>query len=293
MKWNSYLLLILIVFPVLVFSQDRFKAGSKEKFNASKEKISASLDAAGKEKLELALRVLAFSAIYDRDHQPALKKANFDELVWKRLNGKNLEEAYALANQYIKEDHQRKIDKLEQEMRGLAVKKQKSDALKAKLSVLKAKPLRIDSVNGQFVILCAFTNESDQVLTAYETAIGYGSTEDLNDGWSCIKGPVEGTVFGAKETKVLSCSFSFETVKQNSNVIKWKEMKFPLTDFSACNLVMDCYTSMLVLNGVKYELKNEERLTEEEERELSKYNTALAQLNSSTPVLEDLIVKKP
>ncbi|ALL07333.1 hypothetical protein AQ505_18680 [Pedobacter sp. PACM 27299] len=293
MKWNSYLLLILIIFPVLVFSQDRFKGGSKEKFKASKDKIAAGLDAAGKEKLELALRVLAFSAIYDRDHQPALKKENFDELVWKRLNGKNLEEAYAMANQYVKEDYQRKVDKLEKEMGTLDAKKKKSDALKQKLGALKAKPLSVDVISGQFVILCAFTNESDQVLTTYETVIGYGSTTDINDGWSCVKGPAEGVSFAPKETKVLSCSFSFETVKQNSNVINWKEMTFPLTDFNTYHLAMDCYTNMLVLDGQKYELKNEERLTEQEEAELLKYKTELAQLKANVPALEDLIVKKP
>ncbi|MBB2150574.1 hypothetical protein [Pedobacter gandavensis] len=293
MKWNRYLLLILIAFPVLGFSQDSFKGGSKEKFEESKQKISAGLDAAEKEKLEVALRVLALAAIYDKDHQPALKKQSFDELVWKRLNGKTLAETYELANQYIKADHQRKIEKLEKEMSVLEVKKRKSDALKAKLSVLKAKPLRVDSINGQFVIFCAFTNESDQVLNTYETVIGYGSTEDLNDGWSCIKAPVDSAVFAPKETKVLSCSFSFASVKENSNVIKWKEIKYPLTDFSAYKLAMDCYTSMLVLNGVKYELKNEERLSQQEEQDLSKYSANLDGLKANIPVLEDLIVKKP
>lgn len=292
MKWNRYPLLILIVFPALAFGQD-FKGGSKEKFEESKVKVAANLDAAGKEKLEIALRVLALSAIYDREHQPSLKKENFDELLRKRLNGKNLQETYALADQYVKADHQRKIDKLEKEMSTLDLKKRKSDGLKAKLSVLKAKPLRVDLVDGQFVIFCAFTNESDQVLTTYETVIGYGSTEDLNDGWSCIKGPVEGTVFAPGETKVLSCSYSFETVKQNSNVIKWKEMKFPLTDFSTYQLAMDCYTSMLVLNGTKYELKNEERLTPQEEHDLLKYRTSLEQLKSNVPVLNDLLIQKP
>lgn len=293
MKWNSYLLLILMVFPVLAFSQDSFKGGSKEKFEASKEKITAGLDAAEKEKLEVALRVLALSAIYDRDHQPALKKESFDELVRKRLNGKTLQETYELANQYVKADHQRKIDMLEKEMSVLDTKKRKSDVLKAKLSVLKAKPLHVDSLAGQFVISCAFTNESDQVLNTYETVIGYGSTEDLEDGWSCIKGPVDGAVFAPKETKILTCSFSFATVKENAKVIKWKEIKYPVTDFGAYNLAMDCYTSMLVLNGVKYELKNEERLTQQEERDLSQYRASLDQLKSNIPVLDDLIVKKP
>ncbi|MCX2454156.1 hypothetical protein OQX61_22995 [Pedobacter sp. PLR] len=293
MKWNRYLLLILIVFPVLGFSQDSFKGGSKEKFEESKQKIVASLDAAEKEKLEIALRVLAMSAIYDRDHESALKKQSFDELVRKRLNGKNLQETYELANQYVKADHQRKIDKLEKEMSVLDAKKKKSEALKAKLSVLKAKPLRVDSINGALVIFCAFTNESDQVLNTYETVIGYGSTADINDGWSGIKGLVDGAVFAPKETKILSSSFSFGTVKENADVIKWKEMKFPVTNFVDYNLAMDCYTSMLVLNGVKYELKNEERLSQQEEEELSKYRSTLDQLKSNIPVLDDLIVKKP
>ncbi|WP_316820805.1 hypothetical protein [Pedobacter gandavensis] len=293
MIWKKYLLLILIIFPVLVFSQDTFKGGSKEKFDASKEKIAAQLDADEKEKLEVALRVLALSAIYDRDHQPALKKESFDELVRKRLNGRGLQEAYDMANQYVRADHQRKIAKLEQEMSGLDAKKRKSDALKAKLSVLKAKPLKVDSIHGQFVISCAFTNESDQVLKTYETVIGYGSTIDLNDGWSCIKAPDSGVVFAPKETKILTCAFSFGTVKENSNVIKWKEMKYPVSDFSSYNLAMDCYTSMLVINGQKYELKNEERLSAQEEEELAKFRKSLEDLKSNNPVLEDLIIKKP
>ncbi|WP_316747617.1 hypothetical protein [Pedobacter gandavensis] len=293
MKWNRYLLLILMVSPVLGFSQDSFKGGSKEKFEESKQKIAAGLDAAGKEKLEIALRVLAMSAIYDRDHQSQLRKQSFDELVRRRLNGKDLAETYALANDYVKADHQRKIDKLEKEMSVLEAKKQKSDALKAKLSVLKAKPLRVDSLNGAFVIFCAFTNESDQVLTTYETVIGYGSTQDLNDGWSGIKGAEDGVVFAPKETKILSSAFSFATVKENSHVIDWQGMKFPSTDFAAYNLAMDCYTSMLVLKGVKYELKNEDRLSPKEEQDLSKYRSSLDQLKTNIPVLDDLIVKKP
>ncbi|WP_316842000.1 hypothetical protein [Pedobacter gandavensis] len=292
-NWKKYLLLILMVIPVLGFSQERFKGGSKEKFDASKEKISANLDAAEKEKLEIALRVLAMAAIYDKSQQPALKKDSFDELVRKRLNGKDLLESYALANEFVKADHQRKIDKLEKEMSVLDAKKRKSDALKAKLSVLKAKPLRVDSINGAFVISCAFTNESDQILNTYEMVIGYGSTQDLNDGWSCLKRADSAVVFAPKETKILTCSFSFATVKENANVIKWKEMKFPLTDFSKYNLAMDCYTSMLVLNGIKYELKNEERLSEQEEQELAKYRASLEELKSNIPVLDDLIVKKP
>lgn len=292
MRWNRYLLLVLMALPILVFSQDTFKGGSKEKFEASKEKIAAQLDAAGKEKLEIALRVLAMAAIYDKEHQPALKKESFDELVRKRLNGKNLEESYALANEYVKADHQRKIVQLEKEMSVLDAKKRKSDALKAKLSVLRAKPLQVDSIKGQFVISCSFTNESDQVLTTYETVIGYGSTVDLNDGWSCIKGPDSGVVFAPKETKILTCAFSFATVKENSNVIKWKEIKYPLTDFNAYQLAMDCYTSMLVLNGEKYELKNEERLSEQEEQALAKYRKRLEELRANIPVLDDLIIKK-
>ncbi|AOM80525.1 hypothetical protein [Pedobacter steynii] len=288
---KRYLSLLLIVFPFLAVCQDVFKGGSKEKFEESRKKIESGITEQEKNKLEIAMRVLALSVIYERGNQPVNKKKPFDEVVRKRINGKSLPEVFSLAESFVKADHQRKIDKKEAEVKVEELKRQKTDQLKSKLNVLEARPVKADLLNGQLVIYCAFTNKSDQPISNYTTVIAYSSTEDENDGWSCSKG-YEGTeVLAPQETKIFSCSYPFETAKRNSTAIKWDKMTFPITDFAAYHMLMDCYTEKLVLNGTSYALGSNE-FTKEAARALMKSKDELEKLKAEGVSLDDFMILK-
>lgn len=292
MKKCLPLFLLVILFPALAICQDVFKGGSKEKFEASRKKIEAGITEKEKDKLEVAMRVLALSVIYERGDQPANQKRSFDEVVRKRVNGKSLPEVFVLAENFVKEDHQRKIEKMEAEVKVEALKKQKTDQLKAQLNVLQAKPVKADLLNGQLIIYCAFTNQGDRAILNYTTVIGYSSTEDENDGWSCSKGSSGTDIFKPQETKIFSCSYPFDAAKKNSTAIKWDKMTFPVTDFSAYNLLMDCYTEKLEIAGTSYALGNNE-FTKEEGRALIKRQVELDKLKAEQVSLDDfMIVRK-
>ncbi|SHG59661.1 hypothetical protein [Pedobacter caeni] len=289
MKKYVALLLMMIIFPGLCISQEVFKGGSKEKFEESRKKIEAGITEKEKDKLEIALRVLALAVIYERGDKT--NKKSFDEVVRKRINGKSLSEVFNLAEQFVKEDHQRKIEKMEAQIKTEDLKKQKTDQLKAKLNVLQAKPVKADLQNGQLVIYCAFTNHTNQAISNYTTVIAYSSTEDENDGWSCSKGHEGTSTLAPNETRIFSCSYPFEAAKKNSTAIKWDQMKFPVTDFSTYNMLMDCYTEMLVLNGTTYAQGNNE-FTKQEERELLKSKNELEKLKAERVGLDDLMIIK-
>lgn len=292
MKKCLPLFLLMVIFPGLAICQDVFKGGSKEKFEESRKKIEAGITEKEKDKLEIAMRVLALSVIYERGDQSANKKKPFDEVVRKRVNGKSLPEVFSMAESFVKQDHQRKIGKKEAEIKVLELKKQKADQLKSRLDVLHAKPLKADLLNGQLVIYCAFTNQGDRSVLNYTTVIGYSSTADENDGWSCSKGASGTDLFAPQETKIFSCSYPFEEAKRNSTTIKWDQMTFPVTDFSAYNLLVDCYTEKLEVAGTSYALGNDE-FTKEEGRILMKNKLELDKLKAEQVSLDDfMIVRK-
>lgn len=291
MKIYLSVFVFILLLPALVNGQTVFKGGSKEKFETSRKLIEQNLNEQEKQKLEIAFRVLAFAAIYDKANSTAYKKLSFDALVWKRVNGKSIPEVYAMAETFVKEDHQRKIAKLEEGLKKQEARKEKTDQLKAKLSILQAKPIKADLVNGQLVISCAFTNQSDQKIETYSTVIGYSSTADEEDGWSCSKTNAGIGPLAPHETKELNCSYPFEEAKQNSKAILWDKIPFPITDFETYHLFPDCYADLVVINGTEYALGNNE-FTRKEGRLLKEQQLLLKKLKEEKVSLDDLIITK-
>lgn len=288
MNKNFYLLLLALLFSFPVKSQETFNGRSVAQFEASKTAIRSRLNEKEQQKFDVALRVLAISVIYDQEHGILSKKQKFDDVVIKRLNGKGLPEAYEMATKFIQADHQRNIEQLEKQVRVLEQEKEKSDLLTAQLNVLTAKPVNITQQQGQLTITAAFTNTGNQPLSTYGIVLAFHSAGDETDGWSCTKGYDGNAVIAPGETRMISCSCPFEEAKESAVNVKWDQMKFPVTDFKANNLVLKCYTSRVVLNGKEY-VSGNGGLSEKELLDLKEKQEALYKAKANVPVLADLV----
>lgn len=291
MNKKLYLLLLTLAFSFSAKSQETFNGRSVTQFETSKTAIRSRLTEKEQQKFDVALRVLAISVIYEQDHGTLSKKQRFDDVVMKRVNGKSLPEVYEMATEFIRADHQRNIVQLEKQVRTMEQEKQKSDLLIAHLNVLSAKPVNITRQQNQLTITAAFTNTGDQPLNTYGVVLAFHSAGDETDGWSCTKGFDGNGIIAPGETRMISCSCPFEEAKESTVNVNWDQMKFPLTDFKAGNLVLKCYTSRVVLNGKEY-VSGNGGLSEKELLDLKEKQEALYKAKANVPVLEDLISVK-
>lgn len=97
--------------------------------------------------------------------------------------------------------------------------------------LLVAKPVKIDLIKGQLVIICSFTNHSKEYINGYATVISYSSNKDKQDGWNCSNSLSYVDEFASNETRLFTCEYEFESAKRNSRVILWDKVKFPITNF--------------------------------------------------------------
>lgn len=253
--------LILLLFFCMTFllsCQNKFDGTSEKSFINSRKKAEEHLTKNEKLTLEKALRVITLSAMYQKFNDTTSGKNSFDEISLHEIDGKTYTEVVEVAEIFLKEDKARNIERVQEEIKDMENGKSKYLQLKSKLDVLQAKPLKIDLIKGQFVISCSFTNHSKEFINDYATAISYSSNKDKQDGWNCSSSHSGVDEFAPNETKIFTCEYDIESAKRNSKVILWDKVKFPITNFSEYNIVVNCWIDQLTLNGIHYELGRNE-----------------------------------
>jgi hypothetical protein len=277
MEINKPLLILLFSMTCLLSCQNKFDGTSEKNFLKSRKEIEEKLTKDEKSTLEKAMRVITLSAMYQKFNDTTSKKESFDEISLHTINEKTYTEIVVIAEKFLKEDKERNVEKLQQEIAELENSKAKYLKLKAKLDVLEAKPVKIDLIKDQLVITCSFTNHSKEFINEYATVISYSSNKDKQDGWNCSSSRSNVDEFAPNETRLFTCEYEFESAKRNSKVILWDKVKFPITNFSAYNIVVNCRTDQLTLNGVHYELgrnefdKEAETILQNRKNELKEY----------------------
>jgi hypothetical protein len=271
----------------LLGCQNKFDGTSENSFKNSRKKVEENLIRSEKTTLEKALRVIALSAMYQKFNDTTSNENSFDEIVLKEIDGKTYKRVVEIAEKFLKEDKARNIERVRNEITELENSKAKYLQLKSKLDVLEAKPVKIDLIKGQLIISCSFTNHSQEYINNYVTVISYSSNKDKQDGWNCSISYSGTNEIAPNETKIFTCEYDLESAKRKSKVILWDKVKFPATNFSQYNMVVNCRTDQLTHNGIHYELGRSE-FDEEAEKTLQNKKEELKGYQEQKGTLDEL-----
>jgi len=273
---------------IFLFScQNKFDGTSENTFINSRKKIEEHLNKNEKLTLEKALRVITLSAMYQKFNNTTSKKNSFDKVLLHEINGKTFIEVVEIAEIFLKEDKARNIERVQEEIKNMENSKAKYLQLKSKLDILESKPVKIDLIKGQLIISCSFTNHSKEFISNYATAISYSSNKNQQDGWNCNSSHSGVDEFAPNETKIFTCEYDIESAMRNSKVIFWDKIKFPITNFSEYNIVVNCRTEQLTVNGINYELDSNE-FNEDAENTLQNNKDELKSYQQQKGTLDEL-----
>ena len=272
MKESTILMMTLLSLMMTSCGQ-HIDGSSDDNFKKSRAKMEQSLNESEKENLEKAFRVIALIAIKE-EWNSSDKNGSANEISLRIVNGKTYKQLVAVAEEFLKQDKEKNIEQVQKKIEELEIRKAKYLQQKSKLDILEAKPVKIDLVNGELVIYCEFTNHSKEYINHYGTVIGYSSNQNGQDGWSCNRTFGGVNELAPNESKIFTCEYDFDRAKEKSNIILWDKIKFPVTDFSQYNIVVECYTSLLIIEGVSYELDTS-AFDEEAEQALQDYKAEL------------------
>lgn len=283
-------LILFAILPLLISCQEKFDGTSEKTFIDSRKIIEEKLSDGDKSNLENALRVITLSAMYQKFNDSNLEENTFDDILLKEVNGKTYKDVVKIAEKFLKEDRDRKIEQIQSEIRDLENIKSKYFQLKSKLDQLEAKPVKIDLVNDFLIITCAFTNNSNETITSYGTQISYSSNNDEFDGWNCSFATNDGEI-APNETKLHTCNYDLESAKNKSKIILWDKIKYPITDFAKYNMVVECQTVSLSINHMDYELGGME-FNNEAEINLQNKKKELEEHQQQKGTLDELVLTK-
>ncbi len=287
MKINK-LLLLLALLPFMASCQDKFSGKDEQSFKISRAKIEKQLSENEKTNLEKAMRVIAVQAMQVKWSEPEKYKGkSFDEISLELVDGLSYTALTNLAEKILKEEKLRNIKQIEKEILELENQKTKYLQLKSKLDLLEAKPLKIDLIDGQLVVSCSFTNHSKEEIKSYSTVIGYSSNKDRQDGWNCSNSYDNSNEIAPNETKIYDCKYDFESAKKQSKAIAWDKIKFPITDFAKYNIVVNCRTEQLTINGTDYKL-GRNKFDQDAEKSLQNKNEKLIEYQQLKGTLNEM-----
>lgn len=274
---------------------EKIDGSSEAKFKASTEKIKSNLSAADQNKFDVALRVVVASAMKDKFDNPAADKGkSFDEIARQMVNGKSYDDLTEMAEEFVKKDHEHKIEELKKDMGDLAGRKAQELALRKQLDMLKGNLVKIDLVNGEPTIFAEFKNLSKDTLYRFTCSVYLktdsgkfltSSTSNSHTG----KASASGTV-NPNDTFIATAGIG-QLVMRDYPQIPWKTLKYPITSLAQYHLIAGGMTKQLRMYEQVYDL-SEVKWDYWDENKWNEMTAELKKLQAAKPTLDDLEIKK-
>lgn len=274
---------------------EKIDSSSKAKFETSLEKIKSKLSVEEKNRFDVALRVITAAAMKDKfDNKAAAKGKSFDEIARQMVNGKSYGDLTEMAEEFIKTEHQHKIEELKKDMMELAARKSQELAVSQQLDLLKGSLVKIDLVNGEPTIFAEFKNLSKDTLYRFTCSVYLktdsgkfltSSTSNSHTG----KGSASGTV-NPNDTFIATADIG-QLVMRDYPQVPWKDLKYPLTSLAHYHLIAGGRTNKLRM----YEQEHDRSSVKWDYWDENKWNEMTAELKklkAAKPTLDDLEVKK-
>jgi len=274
---------------------EKIDGSSEAKFKASTEKIKSKLSAAAQNKFDVALRVIVASAMKEKfDNPTADTDKSFDEIARQMVNGKSYDDLTEMAEEFIKIDHQHKIEELKKEMTDLSARKAQEVAVSKQLDLLKGSLIKIDLVNAEPTIFVEFKNLSKDTLYRFTCSV-YLKTDSgkflTSSASNSHKGKnsASGTV-NPNDTFIATAGIG-QLVMHDYPQIPWKNLKYPIGSLAQYHLIAGGMTDKLRL----YEQEHDRSSVKWDYWDENKWNEMTAELKklqAAHPRLEDLEIKK-
>lgn len=274
---------------------EKIDGSSEAAFKASTEKIKNKLSKEEQNKFDVAMRVIIASAMKHKfDNAAADEGKSFDEITRQMVSGKSYGDLTEMAEEFIKTDHQHKIDELKKDMVDLKARKAQELALKKQLDMLRGKLLKIDLVNGEPTIFAEFKNLSKDTLYRFTCSVYLktdsgkyitSSTSNSHTGKNSALGTVN-----PNDTFVATAGISQNVMKDYPQV-PWKSLKYPVDSLTYYHLIAGGMTKQLRMYEQVYDL-DEVKWEYWDEQKLDEMTAALKKLQAFKPTLDDLEIKK-
>lgn len=247
-------IITLLAFAVLLVSCGPTISGKDENsFKTSKAKMEEKLDDADKKKLEIALRVILVKAMKEKFNlpdDPKYKGKSFDEISLAMIDGKTFNGIVSYAEDFLQKDRDDNIKKNQLEIDSLIAKKAEIEVQNKEIDNFKLTKISISEDSffdeKQPYLDLEFVNKLNAEVFKYMIQIDIHSkktgelvaSQQQGNGFSEDDSFKDGEGIAANETYNYHQPLLSEAVS-HSNL--WKTAKYPITDFSAHDLVITAF----------------------------------------------------
>ena len=271
---------------------EKFNAKSEKEFEVSKAKIVKNLNAAEKNNLEKALRVIALESMRLKWNEPdKYKGKSFDKISLEMIDGLSYSSVVNLAEDLLQAHNKKEIAKVSGEIDTLEIQKKELVVNKQKLDIFKVTSLTIteDDFFGEKVpeldIEYAYTGK--QALTggvAIKVEVREISTKKVIASQIWGDGEEVGTLNpgDSKNGNVM-----LREAKEN-NQAKWKNVKYPVENarLSDFDLELELLASSITVNGKTIALPKYSAA--DVDAEIKKKKAELKELQETKGTLDEL-----
>jgi hypothetical protein len=244
----------------MVSCREKFNGKSEETFTASRYKIEQELNSDEKINLEKALRVIALEAMGLKWEKPEKYKGkSFNEISLNMVDGLSYSSAIRLAENILKDENKKKIDKLTQEINTLNLQKSEIVNNRQKLDLFKIDYLTLDNTKffGEMVPELAIGYKyigKDDLHGAIEILyeVRQKSTDTVIASTTVTSGDDESVI---KTGKIMDEYLILSYVKENNPQL-WSKAKYPVENLNLADYDLELKVEVvsLFLNGVKIEM---------------------------------------
>jgi hypothetical protein len=269
--------ILFVTFMIVLYGcSDRISGESEKTFKLSRAQMEKKLNKDEKINLEKAFRVITLEAMKKKWNDPEKYNGkSFNDIALKIVDNQSYAAIVCIAEDIVKEDNKKTIEKLEKEITELKQKKLEFEEITKKLDVFK--------ITTQEIIQTDFFDE-----LVPELNISYVYTGKANlTGEIAVKIDVS----SISTKKIIKSEISINGYENDENVMKtndtqeyhiiltkttkanidlWEKATYPITDFSKYDLEVKIYPTKITSNGVTIQRPKEDILD---------YETRLNELN--------------
>ena len=283
---KNKLLILLTAILFLSACGPKISGKDEKSFKASKAKMEEKLDKEEKETLEKALRVIVLKAMKESWNHPEKEKGkSFDEMTMAMIDGKTFSGIVSYAEDFLKADRDEKVKNAEAEIDSLQKDKLKAEAIIKKLAAFKLTKISIsedqffsDDPKQPYLDMVFKNTSTENLLGEYMLSINIYSKKTGEKIASQEQGGTWNDDFALKPNE--SYDYHQPLLSEaiaHSNL--WKTTKYPITDFSAFDLVLKA-------SAIKITTKKDGVIVKPKD-DIAYYDAEIKKLNAEIKELKD------